>query len=107
LVHLELDEGTYPDPRKLLEVSVPEDCLVVSLDLPEAGIWVDDLELTRRLGTDWLRSLASPLAIVPSVIVSEARNYLLNPVHPDAARITIISERWQTFDRRLFRLAHH
>jgi len=105
LVHLEVNEGTYPDPRKLLEVAAPEDCRVIELDLSNSEGWRDDFDLTQRLGTDWLKSGASALAVVPSVVVAEARNYLLNPLHPDAARVQIVSERWQPFDRRLFRVA--
>jgi RES domain-containing protein len=106
LVHLELTEDTYPDRRKLLEVAVPADCLIEELQLPEGEGWKQDLSLTRQLGMAWLRSLRSlrsPLASVPSVIVSEARSYLLNPMHPHAMRITVVSERVQSFDPRLFR----
>jgi len=38
---------------------------------------------------------------VPSAIVPETSNYLLNPVHADAARITIASATRFRFDPRL------
>lgn len=107
LVHLELDEDTYPDARKLLEVTVPADCVVEELELPEGEGWKQDQAFTQRLGMTWLRSHRSPLASVPSVIVSEVRNYLLNPMHPDAVRIKVVSERLQPFDPRFFRFRSH
>lgn len=107
LVHLEVNEGTYPDPRKLLEILVPEDCDILELKLPERSNWIADLRITQKLGTEWLRSMASPLAVVPSALVAEARNYLLNPKHPDADIVRIVSERWQSFDTRLFQRDRH
>lgn len=60
LVHLEVNETTYPDPRKLLEILVPEDCGILELKLPEGNTWIEDLRVTQELGTEWLRSMASP-----------------------------------------------
>jgi RES domain-containing protein len=42
----------------------------------------DDHAHTRSLGDAWLKSLRSVALAVPSVIVSEEMNYLLNPAHP-------------------------
>ena len=56
---------------------------------------------TQDLGTDWIKSKASAVLSVPSVIVPSERNYLLNPAHPDFARIRFYPPRPFTFDRRL------
>lgn len=53
-------------------------------------------------GTDWLRSGRSPILSVPSLIVPESRNLLLNPVHPQAASAQITGSRVFRFDRRLW-----
>jgi RES domain-containing protein len=56
-----------------------------------------------RFGTEWLRSLRSPLLIVPSVIVPDERNVLINPRHPASANITAAKVcRW-LYDPRLIR----
>jgi RES domain-containing protein len=39
---------------------------------------------------------------VPSAIVPAAFNYLLNPLHPDAARISVLARQTAEFDTRLF-----
>ena len=56
---------------------------------------------TQDLGTDWIKSGASTVLSVPSVIVPSERNYLLIPAHPDFARIRFFQPRPFTFDRRL------
>lgn len=41
------------------------------------------------LGTAWLRQGATAVLAVPSAIVPRETNYLLNPAHPDFARVRI------------------
>ncbi len=101
---MELNETTFPERYKLLEVAVPADCGFIQIDVPEGNDWKSDFDLTRRLGSEWLHSVGSALASVPSAIAPETRNLLLNPSHVDAARILIVSERWERFDPRLFRI---
>lgn len=38
---------------------------------------------------------------VPSSIVEQEFNYLINPIHPDAKRIKVKSKRIMTFDQRI------
>jgi RES domain-containing protein len=104
LVHMELSEATFPERYKLLEVAVPADCRWVQIDVPKGNDWKSDFDLTRRLGSEWLHSLGSALAWVPSALAPQTRNVLLNPAHADAARILIVSERWERFDPRLLRI---
>ena len=42
---------------------------------------------TRRLGDDWLKRSDYPILQVPSVIIPEECNYLLNPLHPEFSKI--------------------
>jgi RES domain-containing protein len=104
LVHMEVDESTFPERYKLLKVAVPSDCRLIQIDVPEGNDWKSDFGLTRRLGSEWLHSLGSALASVPSAIAPYTRNLLLNPMHSDAARVVIVSEGWEQFDPRLFRV---
>lgn len=43
----------------------------------------------QHIGTAWLDSLRTPVLRVPTVIVPNQYNYLLNPLHPDFAKIRI------------------
>lgn len=44
---------------------------------------------TKRLGDQWVREARSAVLAVPSVLVRTEINYLLNPQHPDFAKIKI------------------
>jgi RES domain-containing protein len=102
MVHLELDAEDLPSHYQLLGVEVPDDAAIKALgDNELAAGWRQQLSLTRARGDDWLRTGATALLRVPSAIVPQAANYLLNPAHPDAARIGIASALRAAFDPRL------
>jgi RES domain-containing protein len=102
MVHLEIDAEDLPTHYQLLGVDVPDDLRSDARDgsdLP-AG-WREQMAFTRVLGDDWLREGATALRRVPSAIVPDASNYLLNPAHADAIRIGIASAIRAAFDPRL------
>jgi RES domain-containing protein len=102
LVHLELDPAHLPRSYKLLKTEAPDDISVRAVGKAElADGWTRDLLATRTLGDDWLRSGATALLRVPSAIVPETFNLLLNPRHSDSARIRIVSHRDYPWDKRL------
>ncbi len=68
-------------------------------DLPEQ--WRDQQEITRELGTAWLRKQEAALLQIPSAIVPHTKNFLLNPLHPDAAMFRITEAMDYPFDERL------
>lgn len=103
LVHLEIEEGHLPRSYKLLEIEVSDDVRIEKLadwaTLPEN--WPQKQSLTRVLGNQWLTRNSSALLEVPSALAPHTSNFLLNPLHNDAARIMIISVSRQRLDRRL------
>ncbi len=103
LVHLELDENEIPPALKLIRVAVPDKLPVPSLRTPTGEAWKQDESITRKLGDSWLKSRRSALARVPSSILPETFNYLLNPLHPDAAQITVAEIKNATLDPRPIR----
>src|ERR1700742_3975787 len=58
------------------DIDVPS---IQAHELPED--WQTRLEVTRDLGTAWLEKSENVLLQVPSAIVPETRNCLLNPAH--------------------------
>lgn len=52
-------------------------------------------------GTAWIQGKTTLLAEVPSVIVPEEQNILINPVHPEAAKLAAVKIRKWTYDQRL------
>ena len=62
---------------------------------------IHDLEQTRARGEAFLRAKAACVLRVQSVIVPEEHNLVLNPLHPDAAKIQLVLSREFAFDSRL------
>ena len=102
LVHFEVEIRDLPARYRLLKIQVPEDVMVERLHpnrLP-AG-WIVRPDLTRAVGDDWISAKRSPLLLVPSAIVPETLNVLLNPSHPDAGRFVIAQVSEHVIDPRL------
>ena len=100
LVHL--DRDLIPNSYRLLRVMVPE--TIATSTVASEGLeidWMDQPDTTRRIGDRWLDQAATALLRVPSVIVPNAINVLLNPAHPDAAAVTIAEVIEAPFDPRL------
>jgi RES domain-containing protein len=104
LVHFEIEIQDLPVRYRLLRIEAPDDVNVerVSLDQLPAD-WPDKTEVTRALGDSWLNSVSAALLTVPSAIVPETSNVLLNPAHRDAKRIVIVQAGEHAIDRRLLK----
>lgn len=75
-------------PRDL--VGIDEDYLLgwTEIDaVPERLPFAEDQAEKRRIGDDWLASDRSLLAAVRSAVLPEADVVMMNPAHPDAARV--------------------
>ena len=55
----------------------------------------------QAVGNEWVKNNTSAVLRVPSVIIPEESNFLLNPAHPDFHRLTIGKPRRFQFDPRL------
>jgi len=81
-----------PPNYTLLEITVPETTGVESLDLSSLSHdWSLDLQETRTIGSEWLRSMRSALLRVPSSIVPTTYNFLLNSKHEESKSIVVAS----------------
>jgi RES domain-containing protein len=58
---------------------------------------------TKRIGDDWALKGGSVILAVPSIIIPEETNYLINPAHPHFKKILIRKPVLFAFDRRLIR----
>lgn len=56
---------------------------------------------SQTIGLDWLKAARSPAMRVPSVLIPEEHNLLLNPAAPGFKKIRIIEEREFQLDLRL------
>jgi RES domain-containing protein len=99
LVHVDLED--LPNDFQLLKIACPEDISIEEVRIDDIDF--ADPEAIRDLGTNWLSERRSCLLKVPSVILPEAVNVLINPQHPDASKMTVANSIRYPFDSRLLR----
>lgn len=92
------DYDDFPDTYQLLKIDVSESVKIHSPKLPSD--WQNDMDVTQAIGTAWLRSNSTALLSVPSVIVPDCNNLLINPLHADATKIKIVNTRQVPIDPR-------
>jgi RES domain-containing protein len=102
LVHLELSEDELPPAYTLLKVEAPANITIEELRVGKED-WKTNLAVSRGIGDEWLKSAKTALARVPSAILSDTYNYLLNPLHSDAKHLRIVSTVKANFEPRLLR----
>lgn len=88
--------------RAVIPEGVPIET-VTSADLPRNWSNPDSPAILREIGQAWLERGASVALKVPSAIVVEEWNYLLNPRHVDFKRLILGKPKRYEFDRRLAR----
>jgi RES domain-containing protein len=102
LVHV--DPGLAPAGLCLVEIDVPDEVVIETCDpstlTPNWQVYPFPPE-PQDFGSRWLDECRTALLSVPSAIIPEEQNYLINPEHSDAARIRVIAERPFAFDPRL------
>jgi|SRR5690554_871206 len=86
-------------------IHVPEYLdFVVEVDitkLPRNWHLLENKYVTQELGSDWYVNKSSPILRVPSAIIKEEYNYVLNTLHPDFSKIKIESVEDFNWDIRL------
>jgi RES domain-containing protein len=90
----------------VMTINIPDDIKtkVVSLnDLPPAWADYHNMYFTQRLGEKWIKQNEPAILQVPSSIIEEEVNYLLNPDHQDFKRIKVIKTQPFLFDARIKR----
>ncbi|MGF6967622.1 RES domain-containing protein [Paraburkholderia sp. WC7.3g] len=108
LVHLKF--GDLPLNRYLISIAVPPAVWrkTVSLVDPSTHVGWDALPagmVSLDVGEQWVRSKASALAVVPSVIVPRELNVLVNPGHPDISKLKVTKHEKWSYDHRLMKRA--
>ena len=104
VVHL--NSGGLPLNRYLVALAVPDDLWAGAQreDPGSAGVGWDAEPagmVSIAFGTAWVRSGRSALLLVPSVVVPEEANVLINPAHPGSLAITATKVRKWLYDPRL------
>ena len=98
LVHL---PGHLPRGYQSSKIFVPDDAIEVLDTTSLIKGWQTNLSFTRNLGDQWLTARRSLALIVPSVVLPESSNVLLNPLHSRTNELRVMDQRPFTFDPRL------
>ncbi len=104
-VHLDLSED-LPSDRYYVEIEIPDEITVFEVnieDLPADWDSKPPTISTQTIGNDFVFENEGAVLKVPSSIVPQEFNYLINPNHPDSKKIKVISQTLMTFDSRFKR----
>ncbi|MEO6490987.1 MAG: RES family NAD+ phosphorylase [Ferruginibacter sp.] len=92
-----------PMDYHLLSINIPETIKAQLINKEKLKKnWKDDLAYSQFMGDQFLIANEFPILKVPSAIVEEENNYIINPKHADAPKIKILSSRFFQFDKRLY-----
>jgi RES domain-containing protein len=100
LVHM--DRDLIPPSYQLLRIALPPD-IAIETATGLSPDWRTEMMASREIGDRWLDRSTSALLQVPSAISQQGYNFLLNPAHPDAAKIAVSEVFHAPFDARLLR----
>ncbi len=102
LIHL--NAAGLPLNRYLVRIDIPDALWAARRELkgPPTG-WdaIPEGRVSLDLGDAWLRAADSAVLVVPSVVVPEEMNVLLNPLHADARLLSANKLRAWRYDGRL------
>lgn len=104
LVHT--DSDLLPGDLTIVEIRIPDAVRMEILDpatLPDDWRDYPPPESLQAIGARWARARRAAVFAVPSAVNPLELNYLVNPDHPDASRVSIVTTRPFVFDPRLFK----
>jgi RES domain-containing protein len=99
LVHVDLED--LPSQYTLLKIFCPDDLSLQKIENGEPSS--DDAASTQDIGTRLLQAADFCLIDVPSIVMPQARNILINPKHVRSEQIAIETVFHYPFDSRLLR----
>lgn len=104
--YVHLKSAGLPLNRYLVRLDIPAKLweAATTLDMQSAPVGWDALPpglASLDAGDAWIAGAATALLLVPSSIVPDEHNVLINPAHPDAAKISARKLRRWIYDPRM------
>jgi RES domain-containing protein len=102
LVHSNV--GRLPRNARYVTIDIPDDAPVGRLNAEEVAGWNEiPARASRVAGDPWIRARSGLVLLVPSAVTLGLDDYaVINPLHPDYARIVVSEEAPVRWDERLF-----
>jgi RES domain-containing protein len=99
------------------DIKLSKSLVAIPVDIPHSlktvEVSINDLDSswrtsppsnsTKDIGTEWTQNMNSSILRVPSAVIPDEYNLLLNPVHRDFKKIKIGKPRPFTFDERVWK----
>jgi RES domain-containing protein len=89
---------------RVMVIEIPSATTIDVFDvrrLPDNWETLENYSITQRWGDEWLRKFSSPALKVPSAIIPQEFNYLINPLHRDFKKIKLKKVEAFQFDPRI------
>lgn len=101
LVHTNFKD--YSIALDLLTIQIPENLLQSNIDVKKLKTgWREDILYSRFIGDEFIKDKQNLLLKVPSAVIMEENNYLINPLHADFKKVKIVEVRSFKPDERFF-----
>jgi RES domain-containing protein len=87
----------------LLRISIPDTVEIKEIKLNKLKAkWNEDFSYSKFIGNEFIKSMSNLVLKVPSAVIAEEQNYLINPLHTDFKKIRIADTKQFKTDERLF-----
>jgi RES domain-containing protein len=97
--------GNLPLDYKLISIDIPDNIHIQEVSeqkLPADWKSIPHVHSTQKIGDKFVEEEIFAVLKVPSVVVQDEYNYLINPAHIESHKITLKAIEPFSFDERLF-----
>ncbi len=95
----------YAIALNLMYINFPDTQSITNIDLKHLkNNWRDDFEYTRYMGDEFFKQKETLILKVPSSVIQEEYNYLVNPLHADFKKMKLVKTKSFWPDERLFKI---
>jgi RES domain-containing protein len=93
----------YSIELHLVYIQLPDEAIKGEIKNSKLKLnWKDDPSYTKFIGDEFIKQNQSLILKVPSAVINEEHNFLVNPLHPDFKKVKIIKTKAFWPDERLF-----
>ena len=105
LLELLIHSASYDEIQSnvLMQLEVPDNLIKSLAKTSLKQNWQKDIDYSRFIGNEFLKNKESLLLKVPSAIIPDEYNVLINPEHPGFKKVALVSAKIFEFDVRLFK----
>jgi RES domain-containing protein len=106
-VHMEIED--VATMLAYIQVDVPTEVEIEYLEVAQLPLdWrnIPAPAILATMGDNWFRSSSTAILAVPSVVIPQEYNYLINPTHPDFVKLRVEDPQAFELDPRLWKSSY-